>query len=688
MTGVFDLPLLEETDAQGHQKFRGASRIIGPQWLHLPTLTIGLLGVQIIWSVEMSYATPYFISLGLSKSKIAIVYIAGAMSGLVVQPLIGALADNCTSRFGRRRPYMMVGTIVCASVMLLFGFTRWFAGIFTGWNNPSNNLLTAWLAVLALCLVEFSVNSVLVVDRALLVDILPPTSQPLGHAWSARMMAIGAVVGFFAGNVDLTKTFPFFGKSQVQTLCVVASFLLFGSHLVTAVLVKERILLPNPDVTGKSTGRSFTQELKDLWSNLLILPRVIRQICFIQFFSWLGWSLVLAYTSIYIGDIYKRSSPVPDTAEARASLDAEAARSGSRALFWSSVVWLISIFVLPVFVTDSASSAGSEQKPNLHLGCDSGDTWWIRLKKLARVPRWMRIDMASLWALSHLVFAVCMFATFFTGSVTGATLMITVTGFPRAVSKWAPFSLLATAILTETSDNDITAVQLSDMWVCPRRIDSGDLDVGAGAEERKAFLLDDALDGDDGNEAEPERREECRRALSSDSNTQVNGARSMNNGDMHQVVSGMSENGMTREVASSGGDLSARAGIILGIHTIFIIVPQLLATGFSSLIFAIFDPKDTDMSQRYHGPVYAPTINGTDMKLVPNSTEPLARFTRSVLLRWLATRQDMSKWTEDDGNATVYEGSNSVVYIFRIAGVTAMVAALLSWRLAQELRHK
>lgn len=56
MTGISALPLAQEDgSSQNHQKFRGASRIIGPKWSHLLTSTIGLLGVQIFWSVEMSY---------------------------------------------------------------------------------------------------------------------------------------------------------------------------------------------------------------------------------------------------------------------------------------------------------------------------------------------------------------------------------------------------------------------------------------------------------------------------------------------------------------------------------------------------------------------------------------------------------------------------------------------------------
>jgi solute carrier family 45, member 1/2/4 len=133
MTGVPSLPLSENSISP--KKFRGSPRILGPSWSSFPTITIGLLGVQIFWAVEMGYASPYLLSLGLPKSSVAIVFLAGPLSGLVMQPLIGVLADNSTSRFGRRRPYMLLGTVICVLGMLLLGYTRAVAAIFTGWGN-------------------------------------------------------------------------------------------------------------------------------------------------------------------------------------------------------------------------------------------------------------------------------------------------------------------------------------------------------------------------------------------------------------------------------------------------------------------------------------------------------------------------------------------------------------------------
>lgn len=106
MTGLALLPTApEEGPEHHHQNFKGVPRILAPKWARLPTLTVGMLGVQILWSVEMSYgvwganmltiffhdmsASPYLLSLGLSKSSMAGVFVAGPLSGLIVQPLIG-----------------------------------------------------------------------------------------------------------------------------------------------------------------------------------------------------------------------------------------------------------------------------------------------------------------------------------------------------------------------------------------------------------------------------------------------------------------------------------------------------------------------------------------------------------------------------------------------------------------------
>jgi len=168
--------------------------------------------------------------------------------------------------------------------------------------------------------------------------------------------------------------------------------------------------------------------------------------------AWIAWFPVSFYSTIYVGDIYKRTSPPANSSDEQNALDAEATRLGSRALFFSALLSLFLNLVLPLFVSESAGTRnGRPPIPN------TAQSWF---KRACRVPRSMQVHLATLWAVSHIVFAACMFATLsvsfllafilssesfhhsFTQSVWGSTFIITMTGFSWAITQWAPFSLV------------------------------------------------------------------------------------------------------------------------------------------------------------------------------------------------------------------------------------------------------
>jgi len=93
---------------------------------------------------------------------------------------------------------------------------------------------------------------VMSVDRALLVDTIPSSEQPLGNAWAARMLGVGSIIGFFVGNIsNLPHNLPFLGKTQLQVLSVIASLVLLAGHLLMAGLVKERVLVQDTSAYSK-----------------------------------------------------------------------------------------------------------------------------------------------------------------------------------------------------------------------------------------------------------------------------------------------------------------------------------------------------------------------------------------------------------------------------------------------------
>jgi len=105
---------------------------------------------------------------------------------------------------------------------------------------------------------------------------------------------------------------------------------------------------------------------------------------------------VLFYSTIYVGEFYKRSVPPAPSVDAQLALDAEATRLGARALFYSAVIALVANLILPYFVYETEETG---------VGKKSG--------RGIRIPDALRVHLISLWAASHFIFAACMFATLY-----------------------------------------------------------------------------------------------------------------------------------------------------------------------------------------------------------------------------------------------------------------------------------
>jgi solute carrier family 45 protein 1/2/4 len=141
------------------------------------------------------------LNLGLTKSNTSLVWVAGPLSGLIVQPIIGVIADQNKSRWGRRRPFIVMGSIIVAFSLLTLGFTKEIVGIFIPDEEKSRTIVIV-LAVLSIYAVDFAINAgmlspqpqlprtwltsrlpVMSCARSLVVDTLPIEKQQAGAAW-------------------------------------------------------------------------------------------------------------------------------------------------------------------------------------------------------------------------------------------------------------------------------------------------------------------------------------------------------------------------------------------------------------------------------------------------------------------------------------------------------------------------
>jgi solute carrier family 45 protein 1/2/4 len=127
-------------------------------------LTISIGGLQLAWAVELSNGTPYLLSLGLSKSLMALVWIAGPLSGALVQPYVGILSDNCRSPWGKRTPFMVAGSAATIVSLLALAWAREIVGGFLGLfgaDRASEGVKYSIIvfAVLWIYILDFAINT-------------------------------------------------------------------------------------------------------------------------------------------------------------------------------------------------------------------------------------------------------------------------------------------------------------------------------------------------------------------------------------------------------------------------------------------------------------------------------------------------------------------------------------------------
>jgi solute carrier family 45, member 1/2/4 len=420
-------------------QYRGHASIRGPnESVRMALLTCSLVGMVFVWSLEMSYCTPYLLSLGLTKSFTSLIWIVGPLSSLIIQPIVGALADRSTSRFGRRRPFMLASSWVVGCCLLVLG---WAPSIVSLLGLDPKGTATIVLAVFSIYGVDIAINVLQASSRGLIVDTLSREEQQTGAAWDARMGASGHIIAYFIGTLDLVSFLPgwFGGDTQFKKMCVVAALAVWIAVGTTSWAVSERVLLSS----SAADTESIRTVLSTLWARMRDLPPRIQAICRVQFWSWIGWFPFLFYGSTWVGETYfryeyneARDGPIDDVL-------GQVGRLGSTALVLYSFVTFGASLALPNLVQPAKSSQRLEESkfngtpPSTILA-----TIQAALKDLKAV----RPRLVTAWICSELFFAAVFVWAPFVRSLWFASLTVALAGIPWTVTVWAPLAEMGVEI--------------------------------------------------------------------------------------------------------------------------------------------------------------------------------------------------------------------------------------------------
>ncbi|CAL3962318.1 hypothetical protein PZA11_000488 [Diplocarpon coronariae] len=406
---------------QGQAHVKGSS-----ETMRMALLTFSLVGLQFTWGIEMTYCTPYLLSLGLTKSRTSLVWIAGPISGLIMQPIVGVIADRSTSKYGRRRPFMVVGSFVVGACLMALGWAKEIVAYFVE-EGEFRKTCTVAVAVLSIYAIDFAINAVQGCCRSLIADTLPAPKQQAGSAWASRMVAIGHLVGYFIGTIDLVGMFgPSYGATQFKKLIILAALALVFTVSVTSWAVTERVLVAGRD--DQSPSKGLPQIVRHIFNAATTLPPRIQAICNIQLWSGIGWFPFMFYSTTFVGEIYFRYDAPQDFKQSKDALG-EIGRIGSYSLVLFSLVTFIGALVIPLFVKSPEEENFTARPP-------------AAIAKVVTEVSKHKPDLLTAWIYGHLLFSSAMILAPTAHSFRFATFIVTLCGVPWVFASWAPSTFM------------------------------------------------------------------------------------------------------------------------------------------------------------------------------------------------------------------------------------------------------
>ncbi|KAK9276510.1 hypothetical protein L1049_006044 [Liquidambar formosana] len=215
-------------------------------------------GVQFGWALQLSLLTPYIQTLGIEHAFSSFIWLCGPITGLVVQPCVGIWSDKCSSKYGRRRPFILAGSLMIAVAVIIIGFsadigyllgdTKEHCRTFKGTRTRA-----AIVFVIGFWMLDLANNTVQGPARALLADLSGPDQRNTANSVFCLWMAVGNILGFSSGaSGNWHKWFPFLTSRACCEACgnlkaafLVAVVFLTFCTLMTLYFAKEVPLIAN-----------------------------------------------------------------------------------------------------------------------------------------------------------------------------------------------------------------------------------------------------------------------------------------------------------------------------------------------------------------------------------------------------------------------------------------------------------
>ena len=240
-------------------------------------MNVGFFGIQFSFGLQQSNMSPIYKYLGADEATLPLLWLAGPMTGLLVQPVIGAMSDRTTSRLGRRTPYFLIGAILCSLGLLFMPFSP-----------------TLWFAAGLLWILDAANNVTMEPYRAYVSDRLDTQQHSLGFLTQSAFTGLAQTLAYLAPSIFVWLGFnkDAVGDNHIPQVTM-AAFVIGAIFSITTVWwsVKRVPELPLSDseraaLLARPRGVSAT--LAEIWLAIKEMPPTMRRLWWMKLFQWYG----------------------------------------------------------------------------------------------------------------------------------------------------------------------------------------------------------------------------------------------------------------------------------------------------------------------------------------------------------------------------------------------------------------
>jgi len=273
-------------------------------------MNLGFFGIQYSFGLQQTNMTPIYTYLGAVPDQLPLLNLAGPMTGLIIQPIIGAMSDKTTSKFGRRRPYFLIGAIICSICLFAMPYSS-----------------SLWMAASILWILDAGNNITMEPYRAFVSDKLPTQQHALGFLTQSFFTGLGiTLANLTPGILIATGLISIHSRSgnNIPYTTYAAFFIggavSIGSIMYSCFTTKETPLTTEEINKIKATPGGIGSILKDINEAFKTMPLTMKKLGVIYLFNWYAMFIYWQFITLCLAKTIYNTSDATSEGFASAQL--------------------------------------------------------------------------------------------------------------------------------------------------------------------------------------------------------------------------------------------------------------------------------------------------------------------------------------------------------------------------------